>query len=115
MTEEQIVKALECCIVHENCEGCPCAKDNSLYCLKATCKNALDLINSQRAELERLKNAYKQCAWERDVFAEDCKSGAIKEYKEKVKAILMDKGIYPVVVKNALDEAEKEMVGESNV
>ena len=39
------------------------------------------------------------------------KSDAIEEYKEKVKAILMDKGIYPVVVKNALNEAEKEMNG----
>ena len=55
MTEEQIIKALECCIVYEDCEGCPCAEDNSQYCLKATCKNALDLINRQKAELERLR------------------------------------------------------------
>ena len=71
MTDNEIIKALECCIVYENCDGCPCAEDNSQYCLKATCKNALDLIKRQKEELESLKNAYKQCAWERDVFAKE--------------------------------------------
>lgn len=65
MTDAEITKALECCIVHENCEGCPCAKDNSQYCLKATCKNALDLIKRQQAEIERyeqlIPNKYCVC------------------------------------------------------
>ena len=27
------------------------------------------LCDKQKAEIERLQNAYKQCAWERDIFA----------------------------------------------
>ena len=38
-----------------------------------TLKNTLDLINRLQAENERLKNAYKQCAWERDNFQADNK------------------------------------------
>jgi hypothetical protein len=36
-------------------------------------KSALDLINRLQAENERLKNAYKQVAWERDCFEADNK------------------------------------------
>ena len=43
------------------------------------------------------------------------KAEAIKEYKEKVIEVLLGKSIFPVLVKNALNEAEKEMVGENDV
>lgn len=39
------------------------------------------------------------------------KSQAIKEYKEIVKSILISKGLYLVVVKNAMNEAEEEING----
>lgn len=42
-------------------------------------------IEKKKAEIERLKNAYKQCAWERDVFSEDInaiKSEAYREFAE---------------------------------
>lgn len=65
--------------------------------------------------LEDYSNSYSQVDLETlTKFLEQIKSEAIKEYKEKVKAILMDKGIYPVVVKNALNETEKEMVGDAD-
>jgi archaellum component FlaC len=52
-------------------------------------KEALrDEIADQQAEIERMKNAYKQCAWERDVFSEDInaiKSEAYRELAERVK------------------------------
>ena len=41
------------------------------------------------------------------------KAEAYKEFAEKVKQKLLDKGFYPVIVKSVLDEAEKEMVGEN--
>ena len=40
------------------------------------------------------------------------KAEAVKEYREKVKQKLLDKGFYPAIVKSVLDEAEKETVGE---
>lgn len=45
-------------------------------------------IKRQRAEIERLQNAYKQCAWERDTFLEElktAKSEARKEFAERLK------------------------------
>jgi hypothetical protein len=63
VTEFEIIKALECCASgtsSEDCEGCPfnendiCDKESN-----ATEKYALDLINRQKAEIERLKKAIK--------------------------------------------------------
>ena len=65
-----------------------------------------EIKNLPSADVERYKGVIK--ILENDV--KTAKSDAVKEYKEKVKAILMDKGIYPVLVKNALNEAEKEMI-----
>lgn len=51
-TDNEIIKALECCVTYEFCTGCPLV-DNcpSSYSLL---KSALDLINRQKAEIERL-------------------------------------------------------------
>lgn len=53
-------------------------------------KEALrDEIAEKDAEIERLKNAYKQCAWERDVFSKDAnaiKSEAYREFAERFKS-----------------------------
>ena len=48
----------------------------------------VDLIKRQKAEIERLQNAYKQCAWERDAFLEEIKTAKAKvvtEFAEKLK------------------------------
>lgn len=46
-------------------------------------KEALrDEIAEKDAEIERLKNAYKQCAWERDVFSEDVNAIKSEAYRE---------------------------------
>lgn len=53
MTDNEIIKVLECCVTYEFCTGCPLV-DNcpSSYSLL---KSALDLINRQKAEIEKLK------------------------------------------------------------
>ena len=52
MTDEQIIKALECCIGQEgNCDECP---QHSRDCVDDLLKTALDLINRQKAEIERV-------------------------------------------------------------
>lgn len=55
MTDEEIVKALECCAVEpcEDCGNCPRFTKEKL-CHKANAKQSLDLINRQKAEIERL-------------------------------------------------------------
>lgn len=57
MSEEEIVKALECCSVQDNnlCRVCPLSKLQG-ECVEIKSKNALDLINRQTAEIERLKS-----------------------------------------------------------
>lgn len=61
MTDEQIIKALECCSVDNHigvCKDCPftevCDEDE-----QALQKHALDLINRQKAEAERLHTLCK--------------------------------------------------------
>ena len=39
----------------------------------STVSKSINLINKLEAENKRLKNAYKQCAWERDTFQEELK------------------------------------------
>ena len=85
-----IIKALEICSNDEihSCEGCPFDEPFSM-CISKLMKQASEIIKSKDseidilickkhalrdevaekdAEIERLKNAYKQCAWERDVY-----------------------------------------------
>ena len=50
-----------------------------------------------KAEVERLKNAYKQCAWERDIFAEDM----TQEIKKDCSYLMLD-------IKTIKAEAYKE-------
>ena len=154
MTDNEIIKALECCSTDDvkHCKGCPYdEKETSTYCVNDLIKDTLDLNNRLKAEIEKLNvelvgmrgacesykmhydNAQAEIKRLRNAILftidteqvnevkqdilntveyniELIKSDAIEEYKEKVKAILMDKGIYPVVVKNALNEAEKEVI-----
>lgn len=42
-------------------------------------------------------------------------NNAIKEFADRVKSNLIEKGFYPAIVKNVLEETQKELVGEDNV
>lgn len=52
MTDNEIIKALECCSNGEPCANCPYQKQCDETDLAEI---ALDLINRQQAEIERLK------------------------------------------------------------
>lgn len=74
LTDKEIVKALECCSEEDKCKECPYYNKGNFKCLNYKFfKDLLDLINRLQAENERLKNAYKQVAWERDCFEADNK------------------------------------------
>ena len=51
MTDNEIIKALECCI-NDDCDNCP---DTFGNCEHNAMRNALNLINRQQAEIEKLK------------------------------------------------------------
>ena len=141
MTDNEIIKALECCAVHGllKCEKCP-KKNEGVTCMYALSKDALDLIKRQKAEIEklnvelvgmrgacesykmhydnaqaeieRLQNAYKQCAWERDTFLEQletAKSEAIKEFAERLKEQFSENKYILPSVNISVDNLVKEM------
>lgn len=96
--------------------------------------NALDLLNRLQADNERLKNAYKQVAWERDIFAEDMKeeikkdcsylmldiktikAEAYKRFAERLKICLQGDIRYDnkILFECDIDNILKELVGEDN-
>ena len=110
ITAEQIIKALECCIL--GCCEC-CAFDDKLNfnCKDDLMKNALDLINRKQADIERLKGeieeaneadretelqALKESKENAKMFCEainHAKTGAIKEFAERLKAYFEDEFI----------------------
>lgn len=83
MTDEEIIKALECCITENggDCNDCPL--DNEYYeigmggCCNKLCKEAANLINRQKAEIERYKGVIK--ILEKDV--RDAKAETIKSFR----------------------------------
>ena len=134
MTENEIIKALECCITND-CVKCKAYDETNGEigdCLHAICRNALDLIKRQKAEIERLKNSFdaqasliekKNLAYDRICVKHrnqinTAKSEAIKELlnvlelrvvcKQKTTAMGYESAI--IDIKNLL----KEMVGDDN-
>lgn len=123
MKDNKIIKALECCS-DTDCDNCPfeeqCRRNGSLSDI------ALDLINRQNAEIERLQKHSKE-------VAENCtqllrlndketnkrfleaievvKSKAIKEFAERLKGCRV---IQTSNMSGYIDNLVKEMVGETN-
>lgn len=116
MTDNDIIKALECC----GCDNYQC--DNCPYAYK-TCtvyKDSLDLINSQKAEIERLRSMNRaKLATIHDLQIElkTAKSEAIKEFAERLKKRIYKGGVHPTVEDEFIcdiDNLIKEMVGDNN-
>lgn len=103
MTDEQIIKALECCATAPSagefakCKGCPLDYLGTSDCFDFIIqRNALDLINRRNAEIERLIDLINEVgeyneAWVKDnhdlrVELKTAKSDAIREFAERLKA-----------------------------
>ena len=92
MTDKEIMQVLDCCkrTYLGHCQPCPLYKNMSFRngkCLDVKDKEALDLINRQQAEIDRLTN-YNRCidAQCRDLLdkEEKAKAKVIKEFKCKL-------------------------------
>ena len=53
MTDEQIVKGLECCVSHKSCDACEFYMHDTCFVVRH--KEIFDLIKRQQAEIEKLK------------------------------------------------------------
>ena len=86
-TDEEIIKALECCSYPCcECDECP------LYCCGANCSSfelhryALDFINRQKSEIERLKGStIVNNIMESQRIKREAKAEAYKEFAKQIK------------------------------
>lgn len=115
-TDEEIVKALECCS-RENCLDCPyrgkCHQGNPMI------RDALNFINRQQVKIEQWEeeaNKYQKlwCITIDDI--ETAKSEAYKEFAEKLKEEIDIRSTHSneqnKYVCFLIDNLVKEMVGE---
>lgn len=96
MTDNEIVKAFECCYLDKPCEECPfCKLENAeLNCFngdeKAIPRMILDLFDRQKAEIERLNKEVETFADIGKMYSE-IKAEAVKEFAERLKKELFIK------------------------
>ena len=93
MTDNEIMQALEHCYASgRQCTNCPCT--NNIDCVQLE-KYALDLINRQKAENEKLTEDYNNLIYEKDLLFDEAeaqikaKKSEIKEWKRVVETWLM--------------------------
>lgn len=116
MTDNEIIKALECCCKNNNCEGCPLDYLTFVsQCASELAISSLDLIHRQQAENDALKNVIKNSFLEKagcniDPLAE-IKSEAYKEFAKLLRRQSFD-GLYVSV--DEINNLLKEMAGEDN-
>ena len=91
MTDNEIIKALECCTEGEDCTHCPLIKEIP-YCSDDIMVGALNLIKRQQAEIERLNSANDKNFSQWHILSEKTKQHYADLYNEakyllKVEAI----------------------------
>lgn len=121
LTDNEIIKALKCC-GRESCFGCPyrgkCHQGNPMI------KDAIDLINRQKAEIEQWQeeaNRWQTLFCQEIHNREEIEAEAYKEFAEKLKEKIGDchivsDGEYCGFdcgdIHRCIDNFLKEMVGE---
>lgn len=110
MTDNEIIKALECCTKGLECKNCPANphKGNYGYCTGLLLKDTLDLINRQKANLDDKEDTIQYAdkvikSLQADMdklqanvseLVKQTKAEAYKECIEEVKTIICD-NTYP--------------------
>lgn len=118
MTDNEIIEALRYCGKIDNCLQCgKCPYFREVDCVKKNTNDVLDLINRQRAEIERLKKDLKDCIKEVAKSHEIDRNKAIKEFAERLKEMLglingFDYDCSTIFYH--IDNLVKEMVGDSH-
>ena len=121
MTDNEIIKALEYCCHNGYCKKCPhsCVDNKNIEDL------ALDLINRQKAEIERLNTAvniaeYDKYKAEFEEYKAEIQDNAIKEFAERLKERYTSVWTHDgheeavLVLHESLDNLVKEMVGDED-
>ena len=90
MTDKDIIKALECCGIKTDCKGCYFdTHESEDICAREIVKNAFDIINHQKEEIEFLRKTIgKNDKKALDVTLEEIEKSrveAITEFAERLK------------------------------
>lgn len=121
-TDEEIIKALEYCNADRNeCDKCVLKRkceSNPFY--SAVAEHALELINRQKSEIERLKGStIVNNIMESQRIKREAKAEAYKEFADMVKKNIKEVWNYDngtcscvLVLTKDIDKILKEIVGE---
>ena len=94
MTDNEIIKALECCTTKgAKCSDCPAFKKVDRSDCKKYFRGAIDLITRQKAEIDRLKNENDILSKNADTAFQDGLNEAQDLYAEQVKAEIKSEAI----------------------
>ena len=126
-TDDEIIHSLKVCSNDGDCSECKINphKGNYGYCTSLAIKAALDLINRQKAEIERLyivleenqkaTKHWKDIAHRETGYVKAAKAEAIKEFAERLKSSKI-KPEFPwddfFVTEDTIDTLVKEMTEE---
>ena len=129
LNREQIIKALECCIIqHTECRKCPLLYTacESGACYKQAKIDALSLINELTEENERLRDLCDEVAMYNEGFEKDnallrqdlktVKADTVRKMQEMLKPIFVDKSytLYTgACVHHTIDQITKEMLEDT--
>ena len=129
MTDKDIIKALECCGIKTDCKGCYFdTHESEDICAREIVKNAFDLINHQKEEIEFLRKTIgKNSKKALDVTLEEIEKSrveAITEFAERLKQTITNEintyynsngGGYYLAEDTieAIDNIVKEMTGNA--
>ena len=119
MTDNEIIKALECCEAGVQCDAeCPAADYVDFIC-NLQRRDIISLINRQKAEIESLQQKYELSEAEREAnvkgFTENLetvRAEAIKEFAERLKSTMFNEDFLlcePCDMANIIDNLVKEM------
>ena len=118
MTDNEIIKYMQCVIGNEvSCSECTYQKALPFpSCRRMCAKNALDLINRQKEEIDRLNielQSMRSAANSYKMHYETAASEAIKEFAERLKHFIIpqkaDGYTREIVLKRDIDNLVKEM------
>ena len=101
MTDEQIIRAADICRTGK-CNGCPYHELYTAGCVGFLMKDALDLINRQKAEIERLQTRNDEL----NILNKTAAQEAIKEFAERLKKHILDLDFRPKTSKKTVPTAE---------
>lgn len=121
MEDNEIIKALEVCVrIHNDCDNCPLLEYSQATdeCMTEAMSNALNLINRQKAEIERLNSPYEMQVEASKKLENSIKAEAVKEFATDIINNILPKYMQghseqALKISLAISERVKEMVGEN--